>query len=292
MFISMNETKKGINMKTGKLFSSALIIFTLVGAVLTGCKKDNDDDPESGSAIDNAFADAIYEDVSTMSDEAAESGVLSTFKNSSDGAVLLSVCATVTHDTLANPHTITIDFGPVNCLCHDGRYRRGMIIITYTGHYRDAGSVHTIGFDNYFVSDYQVLGTKTVTNEGPNANGYTWFSVLVNGSIVAPSGEAMTRVSSRQRVWVNGEATPQWNDDTYLISGTASGTTFSGNTFTAQITSPLVKSLDCRWIKNGIIEFTPAGKPTRIVNFGYVNGNCDRYAELTVGTHTKIIELR
>ncbi|MFM8486228.1 MAG: hypothetical protein ACKOCH_07820, partial [Bacteroidota bacterium] len=52
-----------------------------------------------------------------------------------------------------------------------------------------------------------------------------------------------------------------------------------GIPFTATIMEPLIKKAGCRWISQGIIEFT-AGLRTGTLNFG--NGNCDRLGTLTL----------
>lgn len=272
---------------------NGLIALAITAFTIAGCKKDtNDTDEDTSSSVDNAFAESVYDDAGTMSDEAALSGDLSSFRNGSVEGILISTCAVITRDTISSPRVVTINFGTVNCLCQDGRNRRGSIIITYTGGYRDAGSVHTIGFDNYFVNDYQVQGTKVVTNQGLNAAGHSWFTINVTGTITSPTGQVLTRQSVRQREWVSGESTPIWMDDVYHITGTATGTTFSGNTFTAVIIQPLVVALDCRWIKDGKLQFTPAGRLTRTIDYGYLNGNCDKFAQLTIGNNTHIITLR
>ncbi|MBL0342385.1 MAG: hypothetical protein IPP71_16655 [Bacteroidetes bacterium] len=280
-------------MKTKKIVLKALLALTVSAFFFSGCRKDRDElDSDTGSSVDNAFAEAVYDDAGIMADQAALNGELDSYRSAGDESFLLSTCAIVTRDTVSSPRVLTIDFGTANCLCRDGRYRRGRVVVTYTGNYRDIGTVRTIGFDNYFVSDYQVLGTKTVTNQGINNAGHTWFSINVNGSVIAPGGAVFTRTSSRIREWIAGENTPVWNDDVYSITGSASGVNFSGNSYTAIIIAPLVKALNCRWIKSGILEYTPSGKKNRTVNFNYSNGNCDRYAELTIGTNTYIIELR
>jgi len=261
--------------------------------MLTGCRKDKDElDTDTGTAVDNAFAEAIYDDAGIMADQAILEGGLTSFRGPGNDQSLLSQCATISYDTVANPKQVTIDFGATNCLCIDGRYRRGKVLVTYSGAYRDIGTVITIGFDNYFVSDYHLQGTKSVTNQGLNASNHTWFSITVNGTVTSPLGQVLTRQSTRLRERVEGENTFAWNDDVYHITGAASGVTFSGSSYVAGITSPLEIALNCRWIKNGVLEFTPSGKQTRSVNYGYLNGNCDRYAELTIGNNTYIIELR
>lgn len=95
----------------------------------------------------------------------------------------MTTCATITFDTAASPKTLTIDFGTTDCLCGDGNYRRGKILVSWTGPYRDSGSVRTITFDQYFVNYNQLQGTKTVTNNGTNGSGHPTFTVTVNGSV-------------------------------------------------------------------------------------------------------------
>ena len=76
--------------------------------------------------------------------------------------------------------------------------------------------------------------------------------------------------------WLHHIWSGQWADDVYLILGNASRTSASGNTFTANITSPLKRALNCRWFEGETFEFAPSGKPTRTVDFG--NGTCDDQA--------------
>jgi hypothetical protein len=270
-------------MKALKWFKVLTLSVTLTFA-LSGCKKEDDDD-DTSAASDNALADQAFTDVSSIADEAAN-GSVESFKT-------LSHCATVTHDSASagDPDTLTIDFGSVNCTGHDGRMRRGKIVVTYTGRYRDAGSTHTITFDNYFVNDNQVLGTKTVTNEGLNTAGHTYFTIVEDGSIIlADGGGTITRVSNRSREWIEGESTLVLSDDVYLITGSATGVSAQGTNVVATITDALRVELDCRWITAGKAEVTPSGRLPRIVDFGA--GTCDNQATVTIGTRTFDITLR
>ena len=47
-----------------------------------------------------------------------------------------------------------------------------------------------------------------------------------------------------------------------------------------------------KWIKEGVISFTPSNRQTRVINYGYIAGNCDRLAQVTIGSNTYTIELR
>jgi hypothetical protein len=240
------------------------------------------------SAEDHALAEGSYNDVNQIANEAATGG-LSSFKTE-EGASTLSACATITHDSTSSPRQLIIDFGTVNCLCADGRNRRGKILVSYTGRYRDAGSVHNISFDNYYVDDNKISGTKVVTNMGLNSAGHSYFSIHVDGSIEKADGRVVTWVSDRQREWLAGESTSTKLDDVYLITGSASGTTADGDHFTANITVPLRKALACRWIESGSVEFTPGSKPTRTIDFG--TGSCDDEATISARGRSKIIHMR
>src|SRR3954463_14221098 len=120
-------------MKTKQLILSGAVLMMSVALSLTSCRKDNSkDDNDTSGAQDNALADKSFEDMGQISNEAAN-GSLGSFKMGGSHDGLLSQCATITHDTALR--TITVDFGSANCLCQDGRYRRGQIFISYTAGY-------------------------------------------------------------------------------------------------------------------------------------------------------------
>lgn len=282
-----------------------IIVILLNGIIVFhACKKDTViDDPkefDTQTSQDNSLAEGIFNDVNNIVGEALENGSngLSTYKLGATHNTLLSTCATVTvnPDSSGNGGTIVVDFDTTNCLCSDYRFRRGKINIAYSGHYRDSGTVITTTFDNYYVGRfitqmYKVTGTKSVTNNGTNTSGNLNYSIVVNGHLLNPNGAPMDWTSSRNREWIAGESTAlDWTDDIYLIRGSASGTNFEGNSFTANIVSPLQIELSCFQITKGIFELTPSGKPTRSLDYG--NGACDDDAVVTVNGTSFAIKLR
>jgi hypothetical protein len=268
------------------------VVIAAASIVITSCKKEKDDeiDKDTSVAADNALAQRSFDDVKSIADEAA-SGSLSSFlsPSTSQERMLLSSCATITHDTVSVPRTLTINFGSTNCLCNDGRYRRGIINVSYTGGYRDSASVHTITFTNYYVNDHQLLGTKTVTNMGHNASGNLHFSVSVNGQMITADGRTINWTSNRDREWILGESTPTRFDDVYLITGTASGSSSTGNSFTATTISPLRYEVSCHHLVSGSLSITPSSKPVRTVDFG--SGSCDNQATVTINGNVYTITL-
>lgn len=273
------------------IVSCCTIVLTMAVFTLAACKMKKDDNApaeDTGYATDHATLEKTFNDVQSIADEAGTSGSLSTFR--SGPATLGGPCATITNDTVSVPHVMTVDFGSTNCLCQDGNYRRGQIIVTYNGHYRDSGYAHTISFNNYFVNDNQVTGTKTVTNAGHNSSGQPYYNVSVNGSVIlANNNGTISWTSTRTRTWVAGYNTTQWQDDVYNISGSANVTRANGNTFSLTITSPLVIALNCHWIEQGTVQITPQNGNVRTLDYG--NGTCDALATFTVNSHTYNISL-
>lgn len=277
-------------MKAFNLFKVSLVAFSFTFAI-TGCVPEDRSDKDTQTASDNEQAEFISTDVVNMAD-AAYNGKTS-FKNEEGAGALGGGCATVSRDTSisSDPDTITIDFGTSNCLCADGRYRRGIVRVFHTGNWITAGSFRTITFSNYFVNDYQVEGTHTVTANGKNSAGhYNWTIKADNMKITRPDGKSHLWSSTRTREWVEGDGTLfNWLDDVYHITGNASGTNVNGLSYAADITKPVRHEIKCRWFTSGTVVLKPSGKMDRTLDLG--NGNCDNEATVTIGKKTYTIHM-
>ncbi len=271
-------------MKTKSISISFLLFMGLI--LFNSCRKDREE--YQTTLEEDSYASATFDDVKNMVDEAEESGYVSSYRTS-ETEDILTTCATVTKDTTTSVKKIIIDFGTSNCTCLDGRNRRGKIISTFTGKYRDAGTVITHTFENYFVDDNEVKGTKTVTNIG----NYT-YDIKVTGSIILNSNAGtITWNSERQRVWKEGYNTWVLNDDVYEITGSASGTNANGKNYSVTITKPLIRKLKLGCIRNfieGTLEIEVDGGRTRTLDYG--DGTCDNLGTLTIGKRTYTINLR
>lgn len=277
-----------------KYITIGLVLAIASASLFSSCRKKDKEEKDSdvGSALDQALASTTVNDMTSIADEAGKTYSVSSFRTA-DAEGVLSTCATITLDTLAAAKTITVNFGPSNCVCNDGRARRGVLILSFTGHYRDSLTVITVTPQNYFVNDNQVSGSKTITNKGHNAAHHLVYEINANISIQkANNGGIITWQSNRQREWVAGENTYAWSDDIYSITGSASGTSSNGNSFNSNITSPLVRKMafGCRRnFVSGVLEHTPGGKATRYIDFG--SGNCDNDALVTINGTTYTITL-
>lgn len=265
------KIKKG-TMIHFKSFSKVALL-AISTAVMLSCNKKQTtvaDTNDTGYASDQVLSEKLFDDVQVIADLAAEYTGTGSFKTTACGAISKV------------PNVITIDFGTTNCMCADGRNRRGKIIISYTGNYADSNSTHTIKFENYYQNDNKVEGTKTVTNMGRNSSGQPYFNVSVVGSITKPDGTVVTPNWARERTWIAGYNTPaNWTDDEYKIVGSGTIIRSSGVVNVAIVDSfPLIIATNCQWVKSGSIVYTLPGGRSRTLNYGNVPA-CDNQATLT-----------
>jgi hypothetical protein len=266
-------------MKTRKLIIGTLLM-TGLAILYTGCKKDEKTEPdqnenktEVNATKDDALADKLFSELTNITDEAMRNEDKS-YKGMVLDTIFMGPCITVTIDTLSFPNTVTIDFGEINCLCNDGKWRRGMIHVAHSGPYWAVGTVITTTLENYYVNNHQVLGTKVVTNQGLNSNNNPTWTVHVDGQVIKPNGGVITWVGDRMREWSEGHNTPfLWWDDVYLLTGSHNVIASNGATLSASITEALQVALNCYWIESGIIELQHSDFP--LIELDYGDGTCD-----------------
>src|SRR5688572_8238639 len=180
----------------------------LLGGLLafSGCNKDEDTDPAEMvvSAEDNARVETEMESVQNFVDAEAADPDLETSNTSKSGN--LANCATRTWN--AATRTLTIDFGPNNCLCKDGKYRRGQIVSVFNGQWRTAGSTVTTTLVNYFVNDNKHTGTRKVTSLGTdNGPNFKYRVDVTNASIEFQDGTTRDWTATREVERTGGHGT-------------------------------------------------------------------------------------
>jgi hypothetical protein len=199
-------------------------------------------------------------------------------------------CATRSYDFEA--HTLTIDFGPTNCLCADGRYRRGKIIIHFTGplNNRRAGAVVTR--QDYFINDNQHTATRIFTDLG---NGSFTVDVPQASIIRANNGGTHSWTANWTFTRTAGYNTPLVvSDDVYSVTGSASGTNRKNVSYITTIQMPLIKRGDClKYYVAGTVNITNSNGKTLLLNYDPSGSQaCDNTATVTVNGRTKTITLR
>lgn len=260
-----------------------LILITVMITLHISCKKDSANNDVT-AVTDHAIAEGESNRVIQAVNSAAYHYDVRDIQDDS----ILPSCATITIDTISLFKSITIDFDTVPCLCSDwdGKYRQGIISATWTGLYRDSGTVITITTMDYYQGmlpsemnkfDYN----KTVINMGHNANGNLHYSIdVIEALVTIYSGQTISWTSQRDREWTHGEGTLLPFDDVYSITGSASGIDRNANPFSVIITNPLIAAFTCLWIKEGTLDITHGISPVAILDYG--DGSCDANATVTI----------
>ena len=280
-------------MRTNYLLIVVLSLFILF---ICSCRENSTDDVMESiqSAEDNALAENEFSAVfDYVNDEGENNPIEVMLENKSPDFLglgdLLPECAEVTKDTLNK--LIIINFGTTNCLCKDGRYRRGMILAVFTGKWKEIGSSVSITLENYYVNDRAVTGTKTITRLDTNK----WQTVVINASITTEKGTVSWQ-SERTVEKLEGNGTRTLWDDLYKVTGSGSGTNANGINFTVVIVEPLIKEISIGCYKNftaGIWTLENDNGVTMTLNYDPIGGApCDKIAEVTVNGKTKRITLR
>jgi hypothetical protein len=205
------------------------------------------------------------------------------------GDIAKNTCNVIlTLDTVGSIDTLVIDWGTTNCLCNDGKNRRGKIITTWNGSYYNQGTTIKHVPVGYYVNDNKIEGEMTVTNMGNNSSGQPFYNVNINGLATLTTGEIVTYTSTRVRTFTNGYTTQLWFwDDEYDITGTANATVVNGDGYSAVVVQPLHVKVGCAFITKGVLNFTPTGQMVRVIDYG--DGTCDAKFTVTINGQTYTI---
>src|SRR6185369_17573187 len=81
------------------------------------------------------------------------------------------------------------------CICRDGKFRRGAVILHFTPPIRRPGAVLTIKLRDFYVNRKHIEGVKTITNlsENGSATSTLKYSVqIADGKVTWPNGRGFT----------------------------------------------------------------------------------------------------
>lgn len=279
-------------MRTFSLRSLTLACLASGLLLTTSCNRKSDEvAPDDITTAEDRSEDNIETAISTeamnMAGPADFTSTSPAFASTTaDFQAKFGTCATRSYD--AQSRVLTIDFGATNCLCPDGRYRRGQIRVAFTTDVlkRRAGAVVTRV--NYFVNNNQHTATRTFTDLGQGS-----FSVDVsNASIIrANNGGTHSWTASWTFTQTAGYGTAPFSDDVFSVTGSATGTNRNGVGYTTTVQSPLIKRGDCfKYYVQGVMSITNTKSKAMTLDYG--NGACDNTATVTVNGRTRTITLR
>lgn len=274
-------------MKTTNFFKTAFLLFAVVGILMTGCRKD-DEDPANTDNLKQTSKDEV---ALKAADDMATNDVNQILGGSGNKTMLWVPCNATLDSTFVIADTITyiITYSGLNC---EGTYNRTGTIEAHksiNGHWADAGAavyIKAINFKITRISDGRwviVNGSKRFSNESGGTIGQlgsTLSSVThkVVGSITATFDDNSTRAwyVSRLKVYsgapgslvVNMTGTGSADGYTGLESW---GVNRNGDSYYNSVTSAIVMKEACSWdpIAGGGIISIPAEDISATVTFGY-----------------------
>ena len=248
----------------------------VVGLLVTACNSNEEVSLVEGFGAEES---ALWESVDLALDgeiDGASFGSFTGNKSELAGRGGLSDCATVTSSGDEFPKTITIDFGE-GCEGRRGHVKSGVIVITLTDELINAGASRTVSFENFYVDDKAVTGSRVVTNEGQNGDGNWVMTRTIDMTMTDAEGATMTRTSSGSKTWLAGFADDAV-DNVYLLSGSGTVTDPDGNTYSKTILEAIHVDQGCGYPIAGIVEMVG---PERSGTIDFGDGTCDNVATLT-----------
>ncbi len=244
-------------------------------------------------------AEASYDDVQDISMTAAdEEGIISAGKG--QGAkpfpflwlrlrIGANATITVTPDDNTYPKTVTIDFGNGQT-CPDAKFRKGKIVMNFSGPIRHTGSVVTITLVDFQIGRAKVEGTKVITNLSENGN-IKFSSQVADGKVTFPNGRGYLYEKLKYVKQTAGGATDEITDDIYSVEGHSQTKFNNGVIITLDTETALIKKVSCPWVSNGTLK-VKVNSYAFLLDYGFpANGDCDNKALLKYNSHEKIITL-
>lgn len=287
-------------MKTTIKPSTWLTALAVIGALtFSSCKKENsasnltEDTPAEVAAsvtttTEDAETEAQFDDVfnitaSITAEDAGEelgmganvSGLEELGIRPTTGRLRCYTITVVPSQPGLFPKTVTIDFGN-GCLGRDGKFRKGKIVTIYTNRMLVPGAKVSTTFAGYHVDSFHIEGTHITEN--------TSVSNMQGLKVSVIDGKITNINTSKWRKWnsvknivqIEGNGTANFPlDDVYKITGAATGSNSSGNSWSSTIVEPLIKKFTCRWIVKGTVRLVRNGREALL---DYGNGNCDNIA--------------
>lgn len=197
-------------------------------------------------------------------------------------------CATVTKTMANNVITIVYDFTAVaGGVCGTSQVGGKMTISmpvrpdsTFSG-----SMVRTVTYDNLKRDSITINGTHKITTTLVSGKATVSEKLATITIANSSSGKTITYTSTRTRA-IDNKGTLDRNDDESSVTGTTTGTSTDGTSFSTIITKALLNKKSCSsshgFPVSGTEEITKADGTKIVVDYG--DGTCDlKYTETTNG---------
>lgn len=194
-------------------------------------------------------------------------------------------CPDVTVDGEDYPKTITLNYGDSTVL-RNGKVLSGVIEIYITAERKSKDYERSVSYKDFGMDSLLVNGTSTVLVDKVDD---MFREVSSNLIFVLADGTNITRTSVRTWQWIAGMDTEENQaDDIVTISGNAEAE-MDGSVYKKEISTPLKKTGDCKYIVEGVIVITLDGTIHSTMDYG--NGTCDEFATMTNADGETVVDL-
>ena len=177
------------------------------------------------------------------------------------------------------PKTITMDYGDSTVL-NNGTVLSGVIEITISAPRSSQDYERTVVYQSFGVDSIVVDGFASIIVDKVDTMFRQYTSEL---TFTLADGSTIDRTSERVWQWIEGMDTPEdQSDDVIIITGSAEIVmTIDGvtETYKKEITTPLKRLGDCRYIVEGVVEISLNGTVISTIDYG--DRTCDEVAIVT-----------
>jgi hypothetical protein len=285
-------------MKTKIFFIGTLAALSF----FVSCNSDEKTNDGSSAAITkdeiikNSKIDASIDDVTNIAEDQFSAQQNVTAKPSGPVKNFLPSCATITTVLTNNTWTRTVDFGVEGCTLENGNTVKGKMVISFSNDFSTSTQTISYTFDGFYHNGKKLQGSKsivrTVKTTDLLATAHPVFTAAIDMTITFDDGGVYTRKGTLVKEQVEGFDTWfNWDDNAYLVTGSGTTTFPNGDTFSAEITTPLQFKASCKKSipVKGVLSITKNGA-TAVIDYG--DGTCNTLATITKDGVTEEVDLK
>ncbi|MBF4494599.1 hypothetical protein IR010_18815 [Flavobacterium sp. MR2016-29] len=285
-------------MKTKFLFIGTLVALSF----FISCNSDEKTNDGSSAKISNdeiitnSTIDASIDDVTNIAEDQFNAQQNIAAKPSGPVKNFLPSCATITTVLTNNTWTRTVDFGVEGCTLENGNSVKGKMVISFSNDFSASTQTISYTFDGFYHNGKKLQGSKsivrTVKTTDLLATAHPVLTAAIDLTITFDDGKVYSRKGSLVKEMTAGYDTWfNWEDNIFVVTGSGTTTFPNGDTFSAEITTPLEFKASCKksFAVKGVVSITKNGA-TAVIDYG--NGDCDTLAKITKDGVTEEIDLK
>jgi hypothetical protein len=281
--------------------------FLWIGTCITllffvSCNSDENGTSGSNAAISNdeiitnSKIDASIEDVTAIAEDQFDAQQNSANKPNGTVKNFLPSCATITTVLTNSTFTRTVDFGVEGCTLPNGNSVKGKMVISFSNDFTASTQSINYTFEGFYHNGKKLQGSKSIirTKKATDllAEVHPVTTAAIDMTITFDDGSVYSRKGSLVKEVIEGYDTwHDWEDNVSVVTGSGSTTFPNGDTFSAEITTPLQFNASCKkpFAVKGILSITK-NDANAIVDFG--NGDCNTLVTVTKDGTTEEIDLK